>query len=193
MAKVCPCILFASEASWLSPQVRVFWIAFSPNSSWALDKEPKCLPQDSGFFCKGDYLKVWHAAQALNWIQHCNLFHNRMTQQNYLQHSMKANAKVKVCINYLVKPEKIQTFLSDLSRAAYLNFRRMGRGFSLSLLFLSLEKYFKYLFSLFWDKAVTKNWRAGFWASVYKRKENAVEILSTPTSSRTYEFSHQSR
>jgi len=56
---------------------------------------------------------------------------------------------VKVCINYLVQPEKIQTFLSDLSRAAYLNFRRMGRGFSLSPLFLSLEKYFKYLFSLF--------------------------------------------
>lgn len=78
---------------------------------------------------------------------------------------------MKVCINYLVKPEKIQTFLSDLSRAAYLNFRRMGRGFSFSRLFLSLEKYFKYLFSLFWDKAVTKNWRAGFWASFRKERK----------------------
>lgn len=52
---------------------------------------------------------------------------------------MLHHAKVKVCINYLVKPEKIQTFLSDLSRAAYLNFRRMGRGFSLSL---SLSSFF---------------------------------------------------
>lgn len=42
---------------------------------------------------------------------------------------MLHHAKVKVCINYLVKPEKIQTFPSDLSKAAYLNFRRMGRGF----------------------------------------------------------------
>lgn len=41
---------------------------------------------------------------------------------------------MKVCINYLVKPEKIQTFPSDLSRAAYLNFRRMGRIFFLVLL-----------------------------------------------------------
>lgn len=42
---------------------------------------------------------------------------------------MLHHAKVKVCINYLVKPEKIQTFPSDLSKAAYLNFRRMGRIF----------------------------------------------------------------
>jgi len=68
MAKVCPCILFASdtsyehlfasEASWLSPQVVVFWIAFSPYSSWASDKEPRRLPQDSRLLCKGEYLKV---------------------------------------------------------------------------------------------------------------------------------------
>lgn len=55
---------------------------------------------------------------------------------------MLHHAKVKVCINYLVKPEKIQTFPSDLSRAAYLNFRRMGRIF-----FLSFRK-FKYLLCL---------------------------------------------
>lgn len=54
---------------------------------------------------------------------------------------MLHHAKVKVCINYLVKLEKIQTFLSDLSRAAYLNFRRMVRGFSLSFSF-SLFPFF---------------------------------------------------
>lgn len=46
---------------------------------------------------------------------------------------MLHHAKVKVCINYLVKPEKIQAFPSDLSRAAYLNFTRMGRIFFFSL------------------------------------------------------------
>lgn len=78
MAKVCPCIaiclrhqlqFFASEVSWLSPQAVVPWITFNPNSSWASDKETRCLPQDSGLLCKGNYLKVWCAAQALNWIQ----------------------------------------------------------------------------------------------------------------------------
>lgn len=103
MTKVCSWILFAwdvsykhlfaSQASQLSPQVVVFWIASSPNSSLELDKEPKCLPQDPGFLCKGKYLKVWCATQALNWIQPCNLFHNRMTQQDHLQQAMKANAK----------------------------------------------------------------------------------------------------
>lgn len=68
MTKVCSWILFASDvsikhlfasqASQLSPQVVVFWIASSPNSSWELDKESKCLPQDPGFLCKGKYLKV---------------------------------------------------------------------------------------------------------------------------------------
>lgn len=61
--------LFASEVSWLSPQAVVPWITFNPNSSWASDKETRCLPQDSGLLCKGNYLKVWCAAQALNWIQ----------------------------------------------------------------------------------------------------------------------------
>lgn len=103
---------FASQASLLSPQVVVFWILSSPNSSWKLDKEPKCLPQDPGFLCKGKYLKVWCATQALNWVLPCNLFHNRMTQQDHLQQSMKANAKEWKCrvqsccidrINYLIQ------------------------------------------------------------------------------------------
>lgn len=68
VTKVCSCILFASDVSYkhlfasqagrLPPQVVVFWIASSPNSSWEFDKEPKCLPQDPGFLCKGKYLKV---------------------------------------------------------------------------------------------------------------------------------------
>lgn len=62
---------------------------------------------------------------------------------------MLHHAKVKVCINYLVKPEKIQTFLSDLSRAAYLNFRRMGRGFSLSLSSFFLSKNILSTYSAF--------------------------------------------
>lgn len=64
---------------------------------------------------------------------------------------MLHHAKVKVCINYLVKPEKIQTFLSDLSRAAYLNFRRMGRGFSLSLSSFILLKNILSTYSAFSD------------------------------------------
>lgn len=64
---------------------------------------------------------------------------------------MLHHAKVKVCINYLVKPEKIQTFLSDLSRAAYLNFRRMGRGFSLSLSSFILSKNILSTYSAFSD------------------------------------------
>lgn len=60
---------------------------------------------------------------------------------------------MRVCINYLVKPEKTPTFPGDLSRAVYLNFR-MGRIF----LFFSEKKLSVWMSSLGRNVNRISNW-----------------------------------